>query len=69
LNQFRSEPEAFNARALVLFSGVGYLIPRPEGLDPFYYWTRGIPLVLAMIGLACLVSALLWTAVVLCIYA
>jgi hypothetical protein len=55
--------------ALVFFSGVGYLFPRPPGLDPFYYWTRGIPLVLAMIGLSCLAAAMLWTATVLCIYA
>jgi hypothetical protein len=51
--------------ALVFFSGVGYLFPRPAGLDPFYYWTRGWPLVLALIGLAFLVAALLWTAGVL----
>jgi hypothetical protein len=25
---------------LVFFAGVAYLLPRPEGLDPFYYWTR-----------------------------
>jgi hypothetical protein len=54
--------------ALVFFSGVGYLFPRPPGLDPFYYWTRGPALVLAMIGLACLVVALLWTAAVLVVY-
>jgi hypothetical protein len=55
--------------ALVFFSGVGYLFPRPPGVDPFYYWTRGIPLILAMIGLVCLATAMLWTAAVLCIYA
>jgi hypothetical protein len=54
---------------LVLFSGIGYVFPRPEGLDPFYYWTRGKAKVLALIGLACLVVALLWTAAVLVIYA
>jgi hypothetical protein len=54
---------------LVFFSGVGYLFPRPAGLDPFYYWTRGWPLVLALIGLAFLVAALLWTAGVLIYYA
>jgi hypothetical protein len=54
---------------LVLFSGVGYVFPRPEGLDPFYYWTRGPAKVLALIGLACLVVCLLWTAAVLVIYA
>jgi hypothetical protein len=55
--------------ALVLFSGIGYLFPRPEGLDPFYYWTRGPALVLSLVGLACLVAALLWTAGVLVVYA
>ena len=54
---------------LVLFAGVGYLFARPPGLDPFYYWTRGWALVLSMVGLACLVFALLWTATVLVIYA
>ena len=54
---------------LVLFSGIGYVFPRPEGLDPFYYWTRGPAKVLALIGLACLVVCLLWTATVLVIYA
>lgn len=55
--------------ALVFFSGVAYLFPRPPGLDPFYYWTRGWPMVLSLIGLACLVVALLWTAAVLILYA
>ncbi|HKB38550.1 MAG TPA: hypothetical protein VKD72_19055 [Gemmataceae bacterium] len=54
---------------LVLFSGIGYVFPRPEGLDPFYYWTRGPAKVLALIGLACLVFCLLWTAGVLTWYA
>jgi hypothetical protein len=53
---------------LVFFSGLGYLFPKPEGLDPFYYWTRGIPLVLALIGIGCIVVCLLWTAAVLVIY-
>src|SRR5690349_1332749 len=35
--------------ALVFFSGLGYVFPRPPGLDSFYYWTRGWPLVLALI--------------------
>jgi hypothetical protein len=55
--------------ALVFFSGLAYLFPLPKGLDPFYYWTRGWPLVLSLIGLACLVTALLWTAAVLVLYA
>ena len=55
--------------ALVFFSGVAYLFPLPPGLDPFYYWTRGWPMVLALIGLSCLVVALLWTAAVLVLYA
>ncbi len=54
---------------LVLFSGIGYVFPRPEGLDPFYYWTRGPAKVLALIGLACLIVGLLWTAGVLTVYA
>ena len=54
---------------LVFFSGVGYLFPKPEGLDPFYYWTRGKALVLALIGLACLIVGLLWTAGVLIYFA
>jgi hypothetical protein len=54
---------------LIFFTGIAYLFPRPEGLDPFYYWTRGWALVLSMIGLACLVFALLWTAAVLVCYA
>jgi len=55
--------------ALVFFAGVGYLFPRPAGLDPFYYWTRGWGMVLSLIGLACLVAAMLWTAGVLVFYA
>src|SRR5216684_1901332 len=55
--------------ALVLFAGIAYLFPRPPGLDPFYYWTRGWAMVLSLIGLGCLVVALLWTATVLVIYA
>src|SRR5579862_7403000 len=55
--------------ALVFFSGLGYVFPRPPGLDPFYYWTKGWAMVLSMIGLGALVFALLWTAAVLVIYA
>jgi hypothetical protein len=55
--------------ALIFFTGVAYLFPRPADLDPFYYWTRGWALVLSMIGLACLVLALLWTAAILALYA
>lgn len=53
---------------LVTFSSIGYMFPRPPGLDPWYYWTKGWPLVLALIGLVCLVVCLLWTAAVLVIY-
>jgi hypothetical protein len=53
---------------LVLFAGVAYVFPRPPGLDPFYYWTRGWAMVLSLVGLACLVAALLWTAGVLVAY-
>jgi hypothetical protein len=54
---------------LVFFSGVGYLLPRSPDVEPFYYWTRGWPMVLSMIGLFCLVVALGWTAAVLVVYA
>ena len=54
--------------ALVFFSGIAYMFPRQQGLDPFYYWTRGLPMILAMIGLTCLVVAVIWTAAVLVIY-
>jgi hypothetical protein len=54
---------------LVFFSSVGYMFPRPAGVNPFYYWTKGWAMVLAMIGIACLVVALVWTAAVLVIYA
>ncbi len=53
---------------LIFFSGVAYVFPRPEGLDPFYYWTRGWPMVLTLVGLVCLLVALGWTAAVLVIY-
>ncbi len=53
---------------LVTFAGIAYLFPQPPGLDPFYYWTRGRALVLTLIGLACLVVALLWTAGILVFY-
>jgi hypothetical protein len=53
---------------LVFFSGIAYVFPRPPGLDPFYYWTRGWAMVLSLFGLACLVFCLGWTAVVLVIY-
>jgi hypothetical protein len=53
---------------LLLFSSAGYVFPLPEGLDPFYYWTRGWPMVLALIGLTLFVIALIWTAVVLIVY-
>jgi hypothetical protein len=51
--------------ALVFFSGIGYLFPRPEGLDPFYFWTRGWGLFFSMIGLFGAVVGLLWTAAIL----
>jgi hypothetical protein len=54
---------------LLVFASIGYLFPKPEGLDPFYYWTRGWAMVLALIGLGCAVVGLLWTAAVLTIYA
>jgi hypothetical protein len=54
---------------LVLLAGIGWVFPRPEGLDPFYYWTRGWALVLALLGLACAAGGLIWTGVVLAWYA
>jgi hypothetical protein len=45
------------------------MFPRPPGLDPFYYWTRGVPMVLALVGMAVMAFCLTWTAVVLVIYA
>jgi hypothetical protein len=54
---------------LIVFTGIAYLFPRPPGLDPFYYWTKGLPMVLSMIGLVCLMTALAWTAIVLVVYA
>jgi len=54
---------------LVLFASLGYAFPTPEGLDPWYYWTRGWPMILALIGLGCAVVGLVWTAVVLTVYA
>jgi len=54
---------------LVFFAGVAYLFPRKVGVDPFYYWTKGWAAVLSLFGLACLVIGILWTAVILVIYA
>jgi hypothetical protein len=51
--------------ALVLFSGIGYLFPLPEGTDPFYFWTRGWGLFFSMIGLLGAIVGLLWTAAIL----
>jgi hypothetical protein len=53
---------------LVLFSGIGWLFPIPDDVDPFRFWTRGWGKVLSLIGLACLVGGLLWTAAVLVWY-
>lgn len=53
---------------LLLFSSLGYVFPRPKGVNPFYYWTKGPAMVLAVVGIACLVVALLWTATALAYY-
>jgi hypothetical protein len=53
---------------LVFFAGVAYVFPRPTDLDPFYYWTRGAAMWVTLVGLACLVAALCWTAAVLVVY-
>jgi hypothetical protein len=55
--------------ALVGFSSIGYMFPRPPGLDPFYYWTRGWAAVLACIGMGILAICLVWTAVVIVLFA
>jgi hypothetical protein len=54
---------------LILFAGVAYLLPRSKDVAPFYYWTRGWPMFLSMVGLAGLIAGILWTAGILCIYA
>jgi hypothetical protein len=54
---------------LVAFSSIAYVFPRPQGLDPFYYWTVGKARVLALIGLTCAALGLLWTGGVLMVYA
>src|SRR5439155_24622053 len=54
---------------LLTFASIAYLFPKPPDLDPFYYWTRGKARILSLIGLACLVIALLWTAAILVTYA
>ena len=54
---------------LVLFAGVAWLLPRSPEVEPFYYWTRGWPMALSLVGLFCLVVAVGWTAVVLVVYA
>jgi len=54
---------------LVTLSSIGYVMPRPADLDPWYYWTRGPAKVLAIIGLGCAATGLVWTGVVLVIYA
>jgi hypothetical protein len=38
-------------------------------VNPFYYWTKGPAMVLAVVGMACAVVGLLWTAAVLTLYA
>lgn len=53
---------------LVAFSSLGYMFPKPPGVNPFYYWTKGPAMVLAVIGMACAVVGMLWTAAVLVIY-
>lgn len=53
---------------LIFFAGVAYLLPRPKDVPPFYYWTRGWPMFLSMIGLAGLIAGILWTAGILCMY-
>jgi hypothetical protein len=54
--------------SLVFLSGIGYVFPRPPGLDPFYYWTKGWARNLSLAGLVILVLTILWTAGVLVVY-
>jgi len=51
--------------SLVFFSGIGWLFPRKQGGDPFYFWTSGWGLFFSMIGLGIAIVALLWTAALL----
>jgi hypothetical protein len=53
---------------LVGFSSLGYVFPRPPGINPFYYRTKGPAMILALVGIACLVAALIWTGLVLVLY-
>jgi hypothetical protein len=53
---------------LVLLSGIGYILPRDEDLEPFYFWTRGWPMTLSLAGLAFLIIGLCWTAGVLVVF-
>jgi hypothetical protein len=55
--------------ALVFFAGVAYLFPRPPGLDPFYYWTRGPAMLVTLVGMITVAFCLVWTALVLAVYA
>jgi hypothetical protein len=55
--------------ALVFFAGVAYVFPRPPGLDPFYYWTRGPAMLVTLVGMVSIAFCLTWTAVVLAWYA
>jgi hypothetical protein len=54
---------------LVVWSSLGYVFPKPAGVAPFYYWTKGPALVLAVLGMACAIGGILWTAGVLAYYA
>jgi hypothetical protein len=54
---------------LVTLAGIAYLFPRPPGLDPFYYWTKGPAMGLSLLGMACAATGVVWTAVVLILYA
>src|SRR5207245_656620 len=54
---------------LVTLSGSGYMFPLPPGVEPFYYWTKGWGLFFSMIGLACSIAGLCWTAAVLIVCA
>ena len=54
--------------ALVFFSGIGWVFPLPDHIDPFYFWTYGWGKVFSLLGLAFFVISLVWTAAVLILY-
>ena len=52
--------------SLIFFSGVAYVFPKDPNRDRFYYWTKGLPLLITSLGIILLSLSLLWTAWLLC---